>query len=264
MIAVGSKVAYTADSHVGEPGCPMGIVIAGQVEVTMPDYTMPGPPPRNFRKGDDDHTGLAWLVAWYGDCGDEPISPVWADDMYLVEVPHYTEYKPLKPRSHTSMKKFHVQTMSDDGESLHDAFLFDDMQTLIEAALARLRNAINEVRVYGDAEERVETEAREQIGEWARNGWTGATELPFPDGTRWDIKQAALGEQIPGAPDAPADMFTDEDVDAIVAEAFSSIQWVIDDLRSWESNPESAGYNADKLADALAVIRTRERSKAGE
>lgn len=39
--------------------------------------------------------------------------------------------------------------------------------------------------------------------------------------------------------------------------AFGEIQWVIDDLRSWESNSESANYNASQLADAMATIKAR-------
>lgn len=158
-----------------------------------------------------------------------------------------------------SAKVYHIQTVTDDG--VGEEFVAHDLQSVIEAALSKLSEDIGAIRVMGDEEEMRENDIRRYVDEWATNGWTGATVLEFPGGGSWVVKQASLGAPIETSRRDTKIQASDEEFDSLVASALGSIQWVIDDLRSWESNPESANYNADKLADAVTVIRARMSGK---
>lgn len=151
QLKIGAKVAYISDGAVGEEGTPVGIIV-NDAMVTMPDYTMPGPPPRGFKPGDDNATDQAWLV-FFEDHGGTRVEAIWKSDTYLVEVPYDTQFIPLKPR-----------------------------------------------------------------------------------------------EQISGHHDAVTE--------ALREKAISDIEWVIADLRSWETNPESCKYDADMLDLALTTLKT--------
>jgi hypothetical protein len=174
-----------------------------------------------------------------------------------------------------------------------DPELVKELSEVCESVLSRLSDAITLVPVMGDAEESIEEGVRDQVSDWARDGWLGLVKLEMPDGTNLMITREEVietpdayvipeGSPMPprpsestihrdprgefsrrtgmGYPDNPPPHETeDELIDAVTVQAFRDIQWVIDDLRSWESNVESATYNADKLADALTVIKARLR-----